>query len=256
MAQKSIRPMLRSMAEHEKLSPRNHRPPTMAEVALAELRTAIVRGRLPPGTPLRLDALSQELKMSISPVREAVRGLESLGLVDYEAHRGARVRPLSSEELRDIIDVRIALETIAIRRAAEAFSDEDGEIVQAALDRLDRAYVAPDIEEHLAANKDFHFAVYRAGRSPWLIRQLAPAWDTCERYAVALFGVDSLKSDRSRTERAGHVRIVRACLRNDPDAAARDLERHLTVFRSLVESAMSVAPAGAGLPGPPASLVG
>ena len=193
--------------------------------------------------------------MSISPVREAVRRLESLGLVDYEAHRGARVRPLSSEELHDIMDVRIALETIAIRRAAEAFSSEDGEVVQAALDRLDRAYLAPDIEEHLTANKDFHFAVYRAGRSPWLIRQLAPAWDTCERYAVALFGVDSLEGDRSRSERAGHVRIVQACLRNDPDAAARDLEDHLTIFRRLVETAMSVAPAETSLLGPPASLM-
>ncbi len=169
-----------------------------------------MRGRLPPGTPLRLDALSQELKMSISPVREAVRRLESLGLVDYEAHRGARVRPLSSEELRDIMDVRVALETIAIRRAAEAFSSEDGEVVQAALDRLDRAYLAPDIEEHLTANKDFHFAVYRAGRSPWLIRQLAPAWDTCERYAVALFGVDSLEGDRPK--RTGGPRQDRAGL--------------------------------------------
>jgi DNA-binding GntR family transcriptional regulator len=244
------------MAEHAKLSLRNQRPPTMAEVAFTELRNAIVRGRLPPDAPLRLDALAQELNMSISPVREAVRGLESLGLVDYEPHRGARVRPLSSEDLRDIIDVRVALETLAVRRAADAFTGDDGEVVQAALERLDRAYLAPDIDEHLAANKEFHFAVYRAARSPWLIRQLAPAWENSERYAVALFGVDSLKRDRSRNERAGHLRIVRACMRNDADAAARDLERHLTVFRNLVERAISGTPATADPQRPSASLAG
>lgn len=244
-------------AETVQLSLRHRRPPTMGEVALAELRAAIVRGQLPPGAPLRLDALSQQLKMSISPVREAVRGLESLGLVDYEAHRGARVRPLSSEDLRDIMDVRVSLETMAIRRAAEAFTSEDGEIAKAALDRLDRAYLAPDVNEHLVANKEFHFAVYGAVRSPWLIRQLTPAWDSCERYAFALFEVVNLKRNRSRTtERAGHVRIVRACLRNDPDAAAGELERHLTTFRSFVERAISLTPTEADLHRAPTSVAG
>src|ERR1700745_2926527 len=98
---------------------------TMAEYALEQLREAIILGELPAGTPLRLDELARSLGMSISPIREAVRQLEALG-VDVE-------------ELRDLCQVRLALESLAVRRAAERFTDADAEAAQAQLDRFDEA---------------------------------------------------------------------------------------------------------------------
>jgi DNA-binding GntR family transcriptional regulator len=67
------------------------RHPTMAETALAELQDSIFAGVLPPGSPLRLEELAERLGMSISPVREAVRRLETLGLAVHVPNRGARV---------------------------------------------------------------------------------------------------------------------------------------------------------------------
>ena len=64
---------------------------TMAEYALEELREAIILGELPAGTPLRLDELARSLDMSISPIREAVRQLEALGLAEHIPHQGAKV---------------------------------------------------------------------------------------------------------------------------------------------------------------------
>ena len=98
---------------------------TMAEFALEQLREAIILGELPAGTPLRLDELARSLGMSISPIREAVRQLEALGLAKHVPHQGARVLDFDIDELRDLFQVRLALESLAVRRAAERFTDVD-----------------------------------------------------------------------------------------------------------------------------------
>ncbi|HEU5215936.1 MAG TPA: GntR family transcriptional regulator, partial [Gaiellaceae bacterium] len=89
---------------------------TMAQAALERLREAIILGELTPGTPLRLEDLARSLGMSISPIREAVRQLEALGLAEHVPHHGAKVVALEIEELRELFSVRLALETMAVRR--------------------------------------------------------------------------------------------------------------------------------------------
>jgi DNA-binding GntR family transcriptional regulator len=91
---------------------------TMAEAALERLREAIIMGELTAGTPLRLEDLARTLGMSISPIREAVRQLEALGLAEHVPHHGAKVMGLDVEELRELFSIRLALERMAVRRAA------------------------------------------------------------------------------------------------------------------------------------------
>jgi DNA-binding GntR family transcriptional regulator len=96
---------------------------TMAEAALERLREAIILGELTPGTPLRLEDLARSLGTSISPIREAVRQLEALGLAEHVPHHGAKVVGLEIEELRELFSIRLSLETMALRRAAKALHD-------------------------------------------------------------------------------------------------------------------------------------
>src|SRR2546429_5739819 len=100
---------------------------TMAEAALERLREAIIMGELTPGAPLRLEDLARQLGMSISPIREAVRQLEALGLAEHVPHHGAKVMALDVEELRELFTIRLALEGMAGRRAAEVLDPEDEE---------------------------------------------------------------------------------------------------------------------------------
>src|SRR5438067_11492465 len=97
----------------------------MAEAALERLREAIILGEIRPGTHLRLEEVAQQLGMSISPIREAVRQLEALGLAEHVPHHGAKVVRLEVEELRELFSIRLALEGMAVRRAAELFRGED-----------------------------------------------------------------------------------------------------------------------------------
>src|SRR6195256_2504776 len=121
--------------------PRLRQPPaegrirhrTMAEFALEQLREAIILGELPAGTPLRLDELARSLGMSISPIREAVRQLEALGLAKHVPHQGAKVMPLDVEQLRELFAIRLALEGMAVHRAAELFRPADADAARAHL---------------------------------------------------------------------------------------------------------------------------
>src|SRR5438552_11717144 len=150
--------------------PRLRQPPaegrirhrTMAEFALEQLREAIILGELPAGTPLRLDELARSLGMSISPIREAVRQLESLGLAKHVPHQGAKVLDFDIDELRDLFHVRLALESLALRRAAERFTDEDAEAARRNLERFDELSEAGDVRGTMRAHTDFHFSLYEA----------------------------------------------------------------------------------------------
>src|SRR6476469_2240245 len=132
--------------------PMRHR--TMAEYALEQLREAIIMGELPAGTPLRLDELARSLGMSISPIREAVRQLEALGLAKHVPHQGARVLDFDVDELRDLFQVRLSLESLAVRRAAERFTEQDATAARAQLERLDETRSAGDVRETMRAHTD------------------------------------------------------------------------------------------------------
>src|ERR1700759_4982506 len=159
---------------------RGHRTP--AEKAHETLHQAIISGALRPGARLPIEELAELLDMSPMPIREAVRRLDSVGLVQNVPHRGARVTELSVTDLAEIYEVRLALEVPAIRRAAQRFSEARAERARACLEALERM---PDDASVATseAHARFHFALYEAAESAWLLRTIGPPWQISERYA-------------------------------------------------------------------------
>jgi DNA-binding GntR family transcriptional regulator len=196
----------------------------MAEYALEELREAIILGDLQPGTPLRLDELARTLGMSISPIREAVRQLEALGLAKHVPHQGAKVLPFDPDELRDLFEVRLVIESLALRRAAERLTPEAGEAARTHLTRLDEARAADDVREAMRAHTDFHFTLYDACGCEWLPALIRPAWDASERFRPALL---SAEGELQQEHRAIDEQLLSACLAHRPAAATRALRSHL-----------------------------
>jgi DNA-binding GntR family transcriptional regulator len=197
---------------------------TMAEYALDQLREAIILGELPAGTPLRLDELARSLGMSISPIREAVRQLEALGLAKHVPHQGAKVLDFDVDELRDLFQVRLALESLAVRRAAERFTDSDLDAARDHLERFDELRGSGDVRETMRAHTDFHFTLYEASQTPWLVSLIRPAWDRSERFRPALLASAGEPQDLHRTL---DERLLAACRAHDPQSAAQALYEHL-----------------------------
>ena len=201
----------------------------MAEAALERLREAIIMGELTPGTPLRLEDLGRRLGMSISPIREALRQLEALGLAEHLPHHGAKVMRLDVEELRELFSIRFALEGMALRRAAELFTPADADAARSHLDAYDEARRHGDIRAAVRAHGSFHFALYEAARSAWLLRLIRPAWDSCERYRPVLLAKGALQDRHEELD----VELLEACSAHDPERAAQALLDHLELATDI-----------------------
>lgn len=215
-------------------SPRGHR--TLAEKAFDTLHSAIISGRLRPGARLPIEELAERLEMSPMPIREAVRRLDAAGLVENIPHRGARVTGLSLTDLAEVYEARLALELPAIRRAAQRLSPAQATDARRTLDALSR--MSDDNSEATSSvHEAFHFALYEAADSAWLLRLIRPVWETSERYCL------EFPASRQLVARAAeHEELLDACAVNDPDRAARALQHHLATTANTIAVAMGGAP--------------
>jgi DNA-binding GntR family transcriptional regulator len=207
---------------------------TLAEKAYAALHDAILSGRLAPGERLRIEQLAETLDMSPMPIREAIRRLDAAGLVELAPHKATRVAELSLDDLSEVYQARLALEPLAVRLAAESFTDEAAEAASASLERYVEAYKRDDPPTIWAAHTDFHYSLYRQAGSRWLLRLITPIWESSERYRRA-----SIHVERNLAERQSeHEAILAACVERDPDRAAGEMWAHLALTANLLARAM------------------
>jgi DNA-binding GntR family transcriptional regulator len=131
----------------------------------------ILHGAYAPGDRLVETAIARELGTSQAPVREALRELEQLRLVESSPHKGARVRAVTAAELAEIYPVRAAIEEVAAREAAVRL-DGDVAALEAELDAMREAAAAGDFHEQVRHDVEFHRLVVEAAGN----RTLADVW--------------------------------------------------------------------------------
>ncbi|MGW6659540.1 GntR family transcriptional regulator [Rhodococcus sp. NPDC055024] len=199
------------------------RASTTLDRAYNAILDAICNGDIPPGAPLRLHKLSEDLGMSAMPIREALRQLEAVGVIEMIPHKGARVREISSDDLVDTYRTRITLEGIACHRAAENFGPEDELAARYALEEQRCALEAGDVAAARLAHKEFHYSIYRAAGSPWMVRSIELTWLNSERYRVA----SEQDGDQLTLRREEHDLMLMACVAHQPDRARLALRGHL-----------------------------
>src|ERR1700744_4463156 len=121
--------------------------------------------------------------MSPMPIREAVRRLDAVGLVENVTHRGGRGTQPSIPDLSEVYEAPLALEPLAMRRTAARFTLTVAEHARTCLNELES--MADDTTAGTSeAHANFHFAFYEAAESAWLLRLIRPAWQVSERYAL------------------------------------------------------------------------
>jgi DNA-binding GntR family transcriptional regulator len=199
-------PRRRKLATHE----------LVAEV----LRVAITGGHLRANQPLPQDEIAAQLQVSHIPVREALRQLQSEGLVTYQANRGATVSALTPEEIREIYEIRAILETAAIRRAALRLGVET---LDQASRILDAAEAATDGSSWGSHDVDFHQLMYDLDDRPRLHELIAGLLRRVDRYWLA-HGL--MLKHRAQFD-AEHRALLAAIGDGDADRAAALLEAHL-----------------------------
>jgi DNA-binding GntR family transcriptional regulator len=179
------------------------------------LRQEIGRLELAPGQRLPLEELAARFQVSLTPVRHALRRLESEGLVVSVPRRGSRVAPLSVDELEEIQALRLGLETFLARRGAEAITDQALAEMTAARDEMERAFRAGDLDSYLASFWSLRDACYRCADRPKLERALQDQRVRVERYVLTLCRDPEAFADLRR----GPDTLLEACRARDGEAA-------------------------------------
>lgn len=197
----------------------------MREHIRSEIVARILDGRLQPGAHLRELALAAEFEVSQAPVREALRELEALGLLESRPYCGARVRGIDLEELREAYELRLALEESALRLAVPC-APEDLQLLEQALRRMQEAERRDDTEALMQAALDFHRQLIVMSRNRLYLRAWEHmAWDVRARIAVQRIGLmGCFVSQRKR--------LIAALREGDGERAAEPLRE---IFGRLLE---------------------
>jgi len=194
------------------------RPPTRTEWADQRLRSAIFEGRFAPGDRLVISTLAEQLGVSATPLREALRRLSSEGLVELRAHGSARVATVDLHEATEIYELRRILEPMALERAVAKGGAEYRDGVDRAWHRLARRRVA-SASDHAA----FHRALLVGCDSAWLLRLATMLSDKAGlMIAVSLPG---RPADYDTAD--AHLRLRDLAVAGDGNEAALELARHL-----------------------------
>ena len=191
------------------------------------IREAIFSGELKPGDRIIETFWAKEQGVSQGPVREAIRDLEAMGLVETVPFKGSRVRMLTEKDIRDNYSVRIWLESKSIRDVIEILSNEALSALTARLGEIvgemDDCASRGDLRAFTECDTDFHRAIIDATGNQVLLR----LWEQCNMrnwfMVSALTDAESLKQLQS-----GHQKIFAAICAREADRATSTLEHHLT----------------------------
>ncbi|KZY99537.1 GntR family transcriptional regulator [Thalassolituus sp.] len=211
---------------------------TLAEKVFSELATAIVRGELAPGERLSEQALVTRYGGSRAPIREAIQKLEARNLVVRVPHAGARVVSLSLEELRDIYEVRLELESMACRLAAERMSDAEISALEKLLEEHARSIEADQGLSYYqkSGNLDFHYRIIEGSKNSRLHQMLCgDLYHIIRMYRYRT----STSSERPLQALKEHQRIVEAIKSRDPQLAELLMRRHIQVSLTNLETRLA-----------------
>jgi DNA-binding GntR family transcriptional regulator len=171
-----------------------------------KLRQKIVKGALKPGQRLVMAEIAKAFGASETPVREAIRRLESEGYVSFTPHAGAVVTRIDERELSEIYLIRISLEALATRLAVPHLTGRDLEWLEKKNREMAAAFEKNRFESLARLNKAFHLRIYKAAPYPRLYKMIGDFWEAFDRWP----SVFSYVPERAGASVAEHDKIIEA----------------------------------------------
>lgn len=209
---------------------------TVSDLVTSVIREAILTAAFRPGEHLRQDELARRLEVSRMPVRSALLQLESEGLVDFHPHRGAIVAELDADKVREMYDIRMHLEGLAVRKAIEGMTQDRLARLREMAERLDREQEG---EDFLRLRVEFYDYLYNKERNPLLVELIQRLRSDVGRYWLRLRVVGDGHG-------GNHRELLNLVEKGDVARAQAFLQEHLSGVRDrladLVEASRSQEP--------------
>jgi DNA-binding GntR family transcriptional regulator len=206
----------------------NHKP--LREIVYEELKRQIMVGEIAPGTRMMEVELADEMGVSRTPVREAIRKLEKEGLVTIEPRRGAYASDISAKEMVDILEVRQDLEGMAAGIAAQKITEEGKEELERLVQVYKESVEKEDIEEIIANDEAFHKYIVSLSGNKTLIKMVSQVQELVLRFRYIYYEDFS----RFRNQPTEHQAIVDAILSGSSSSARINAEEHLARLKDFV----------------------
>lgn len=201
---------------------------SLTDYVASTIREWIFEHRLKPNEPIRQERIAQELGTSRIPVREALRRLESEGLVVIRPYSGARVAMLDLAECEEIYKIRERLEPLALSESIPQLTEEQRQTTERLL--LDLEAKRGRGAEWLEADRAFHLATYAGIASPRLLRMIVGYWNTTQHYRRLL--LSTFSEHDYRTAESEHELIVDAVLTSNVRFGEEVLRMHIERSRA------------------------
>lgn len=199
----------------------NYKP--LRELVFESLREAIIASKLKPGERLMEIQLAEDLGVSRTPVREAIRKLELEGFVVMIPRKGAYVAGISMKDIADVFEIRGALEGLAASLAAERVTEEELESMERELVRTSECIERDDLSALVEVDTDFHALLFRASRNERLVSILSHLREQIQRFRTTSLA----QPGRMRLALEEHKKIVEALSQRDPDLARNRAMEHI-----------------------------
>lgn len=205
--------------------------PTKARLIHNQIADDIVHGRLLPGTALDEVTIAATFGVSRTPIREAIRQLEAIGLVEARAPRGAVVAAMSERRLDEMFAVMAELEGLCARWSAVAMTAAERRELLGLQQESARLVSAGRRDAYVDLNNRFHEAIYRGSHNGFLAELTLSVRKRCAPFRRAQF--ESL--GRLAKSHAEHGAVVTAIERGDAEAAMLAMRAHIGVVRNAVD---------------------
>ena len=188
------------------------------------LREKILKGVYKPGERLMEIHLADQLGVSRTPIREAIRMLELEGLVKMVPRKGAQVAKISKEDLQDVLEVRKALDTLSVKLACERITEDEIKLLNNAEKEKEKALASKDVREIAEADVAFHDVIHAATKNGRLKSMISNLAERIYRYR---FEYIKQQSDGGKTLMLEHREIMRCIESRDVESAVKATEIHI-----------------------------
>ena len=195
----------------------------LREVVCETLRDAVRRGILQPGERLMEIQLAEDLGVSRTPVREAIRKLEMEGYVIMMPRRGTYVADLSIRDINEVFEIRTSLESLASGLAAERINEDELEKLQRLLVEIGAYIKSGDMDSIVRTDTEFHDLLYQASRNSRLVGIISNLREQLTRFRTTSMSFPG----RLKATLEEHRKIVEAIAQGDEKAARKAAEHHM-----------------------------
>lgn len=196
---------------------------SLTESVYRDLRNGIITGAIRGGERLVETVLASQMKVSRTPIREALHKLALEGFLYSIPRAGYIVEETSETDIKDLFATRMAIEQIAIKWALEKISDEELQRLEMNLQKTDEAVKTGATESMMDLDAEFHQIIYRAARSKTLYKISQTLSDHTLRFRIACIHVPEIAA----RARQGHVEIFKALKARDAIRAEQVVKEHL-----------------------------